>query len=225
MRKHIFLTFVVPILALIALLWVPGQSLAQRYRVGMPVAYSNVRLPPGYYGYHAYYPRPAYNPYLAAYRYPVYSYPAYRYPAYRYPAYHSPWYYSRLYVRPVYTYPTYSYYNYYVTPPVYAPSYSSGYIAPVPQPTGEAILEVRLPAADAELWIEGVRTTDVGTMRTFISPALTTGVDFTYNLWARWVEGGRTVERTREARVRAGERTTVDFGVSVLQTAPRPGGP
>jgi uncharacterized protein (TIGR03000 family) len=73
-----------------------------------------------------------------------------------------------------------------------------------------AQLTVHVPA-DADLWVAGVKTTKQGELRTFISPALEAGAIFTYEIHARWKDGGRDVDRTREVNVRCGDRLTVDF--------------
>lgn len=173
------------------------------------------------------------------YRPPVYRGPAYRpyyYPAYRYPRYG----YGYLPAQPYYAYWNYYYANpsyYYVDPgyyygvyptdysgysSAYFPGYdnhgSSPYASPRPAPApapapraDQATLNVRLPVPTAVVWIEGVRTTQTGVTRTFYSPSLSPGSDYTYHVRARWVESGRTVEQERTAPVHAGQQSTLDF--------------
>jgi hypothetical protein len=45
----------------------------------------------------------------------------------------------------------------------------------------------------------------------FVTPPLEGGHHFTYDLAARWVEGGHEVLRTRTVAVYPGDRLTVDF--------------
>jgi uncharacterized protein (TIGR03000 family) len=78
-----------------------------------------------------------------------------------------------------------------------------------PDPTA-AIMDVRVPA-DAEIWFEGAKTGQSGPKRTFVSPPLEKGQAFTYEIRARWTEGGKPVEQTRQVNVRAGEQVQVDF--------------
>jgi uncharacterized protein (TIGR03000 family) len=73
-----------------------------------------------------------------------------------------------------------------------------------------ATVVVMLPA-DAELWFQGQKTKLTGAERTFTSPALERGASYTYDVKARWTKDGEPVEKTRSIKVRAGERTTLDF--------------
>jgi uncharacterized protein (TIGR03000 family) len=83
-----------------------------------------------------------------------------------------------------------------------------------PQPaaadTARATLVVRLPA-NATLMVGDNATTATGAERTFQSPPLPAGQDFTYKLTATWTSDGKPRTATRQARVRAGERIVVDF--------------
>jgi uncharacterized protein (TIGR03000 family) len=74
-----------------------------------------------------------------------------------------------------------------------------------------ATMKVVVPA-NAEIWFEGSKTGQSGTTRTFVSPPLEPGRGFTYEVRARWTEGGKEVERTRQLHVHAGENVQVDFG-------------
>jgi uncharacterized protein (TIGR03000 family) len=71
-------------------------------------------------------------------------------------------------------------------------------------------LLVRLPA-DARLLIEGQPTRQTGEERRFHSPPLQPGRTYQYTLEATWTEDGKPVRRTRQADVRAGQETVVDF--------------
>lgn len=72
-------------------------------------------------------------------------------------------------------------------------------------------LQVRLPAADATVWVEDTRTQQRGLVRHYFSPPLERGQEFKYHVKARWVKDGKSQEQTRVVPVEAGERVTVDF--------------
>jgi uncharacterized protein (TIGR03000 family) len=97
-----------------------------------------------------------------------------------------------------------------------------GYSYPWPVPTSPRVqveiaptalpvcIEVRVPA-DAEIWFDDSPTTQTGTIRQFVSPPLTPGHDYTYEVCARWTEEGRPVSHNRRVAVHAGERVSVTF--------------
>ena len=87
-------------------------------------------------------------------------------------------------------------------------------------PAGGAclVLAVSVPAAGAEVFVEGAKTEQTGTDRVFESPPLPAG-DYRYAVVARWVEGGTAVERTRVVTGRPGEVVKVAF--SRTETAGR----
>jgi uncharacterized protein (TIGR03000 family) len=72
-------------------------------------------------------------------------------------------------------------------------------------------LRVRVPHAEAQLWVENQATSQAGTERDFDSPSLTPGKPFVYEMRAQWTENGRAVVQTRKITVRAGQRLLVDF--------------
>lgn len=76
-------------------------------------------------------------------------------------------------------------------------------------PTPAKVL-VSLPA-DATLTIDGHATTSTSAQRTFVSPELEAGKDFTYTLKAEMVREGKTVTESKTIVVRAGETTEVSF--------------
>jgi uncharacterized protein (TIGR03000 family) len=79
----------------------------------------------------------------------------------------------------------------------------------VPDPN-IATMSVRVPA-NAQIWFEGTKTGQTGSSRTFFSPSLEPGRDFTYEIRARWVEAGKEFDQTRQISVHAGETVNVDF--------------
>jgi uncharacterized protein (TIGR03000 family) len=74
-----------------------------------------------------------------------------------------------------------------------------------------ARLEVHLPDT-AELWIDGVKSNQSGTMRAFVTPELQAGKQYAYELRATWSDQGRQVTETRRVSFRAGDKVDVDFG-------------
>jgi uncharacterized protein (TIGR03000 family) len=82
--------------------------------------------------------------------------------------------------------------------------------SPSPLP---ARLEVHLPD-NAELWVDGVKTSQSGATREFVSPDLPPGQQYFYELRATWHDQGRQVTETRRVSFRASEKVDVDFGAS-----------
>ena len=107
----------------------------------------------------------------------------------------------------------------YYRPPVVV---SSNYYDPTPtvvSPTivtpatesAAVLVDVRVPVADAAVWFDGQPTSQTGDVRSFQSPSLEQGRTYTYTIRARWLEGGQPIDMTRQVRVTAGQRVTVDF--------------
>jgi uncharacterized protein (TIGR03000 family) len=98
-----------------------------------------------------------------------------------------------------------------------APDYDYGYVpyaASGPMmnaPTNAAQIMVRVPVADAQVWFEGQRTTQDGTVRAFESPALNPGQKYIYDIRAEWNQNGQLVSQTRHINVQAGAMVSVDF--------------
>jgi uncharacterized protein (TIGR03000 family) len=81
---------------------------------------------------------------------------------------------------------------------------------------GEATarVEVIVPSADAAVWFQGVKTSQTGTIREFVSPPLARGSSYSYTVRARWRSAdGAPVTQTRTVPVRPGQRVRVDFSV------------
>ncbi len=162
------------------------------------------------------------------------NYPAYRgfYPGY-YPGYYG--YYG--YGRNPYYYPQYGVVPYvprYYTPYVYVPRYTTvltpGYTTVpyyVPDPVQRvdvtpragniARIEVRVPPG-ATVWFDGTRTQQTGAVRSFVSPELVPGYDYTYVIRATWVESGKEVTQERKLVVQAGQDYSVDFTGEALSS-------
>jgi uncharacterized protein (TIGR03000 family) len=192
--------------AMLALLLVPGTSAAQ-VRVGIGIGgrgFSPFFYYPGAFGYGL----GGYPGVLGAWNYPGYGlggYPSY-YGGYSYwnsytPQYASPMYYGTYYYRsaPSALMNTYTF------------TYSSRSGSARRSGDTTAHFEVRVPRSDAEVWFEGVKRPEQGTVRTFDSPSVTPGTRYVYRVRARWREDGREVERTKDVYFRAGDRVRVDF--------------
>jgi uncharacterized protein (TIGR03000 family) len=95
-----------------------------------------------------------------------------------------------------------------------------GVAAEKPDQKMPARLRVRLPA-NAELLIDGKKTTSTGAVREFQTPDLDPERIYSYLVRARWVEDGITVEKSLKVRMLSGNRVTVNF-VRPAQERPRP---
>jgi uncharacterized protein (TIGR03000 family) len=85
-----------------------------------------------------------------------------------------------------------------------------------PAPTGPAPvhIEVRVPA-DASIWFDDAGTTQTGTVRQFVSPPVSPGHDYTYEVRARWKEGEHEIVESRRITVHAGEQVRIAFPEAV----------
>lgn len=207
MRRYKQALYVLPVLALL-LSANPSQAQVRGFSLSIGRGY------PGYYGY-------------------GYGYPGFLPP---YPGYYTPR--SGLSLG-IYSSPYYTYYPNYVTPSAYyyvaprlsgrieqyytttAPDAGRGGQAPGYGPPeddavtlgeGDVLFNVKVPP-QAEVWINGDKTSRTGSQREFISNGLIPGRTYTYEIRARWTENGKEVERTRKIKVQGGERRTVDFRV------------
>ncbi len=79
-----------------------------------------------------------------------------------------------------------------------------------PADVDRAMIGVFVPEG-ADVWFDGRKTTQTGTARQFLSPPLAPGMERTYRVRARWVQGSRVLDRTRTVRVQAGDRFAIDF--------------
>jgi uncharacterized protein (TIGR03000 family) len=106
--------------------------------------------------------------------------------------------------------PAYGYVQPYYGPTYYSsPAYSA--TPPVAQNSNTASIAVRVPQ-NAEIWFEGDKTTQTGTVRNFVSPSLEPGKSYTYSVRARWTDAeGKVVDRTQEVKVQAGRQSDLNF--------------
>jgi uncharacterized protein (TIGR03000 family) len=80
----------------------------------------------------------------------------------------------------------------------------------LPPPTpNSAHLRIRVPK-DAEVLVEGRKTTASGTVREFVSPPLTPGKNMIYSILVRYTDGGKKIEETHSIRVHANDQLDID---------------
>ncbi|HJZ56814.1 MAG TPA: TIGR03000 domain-containing protein [Gemmataceae bacterium] len=82
---------------------------------------------------------------------------------------------------------------------------------PPAQPGGSLVLSVRVPQPAAEVFVDGMKMTQSGTDRLYESPPLEAGKEYQYELTARWVQGGVSVEQKKVVTGKPGEVVRVDF--------------
>jgi uncharacterized protein (TIGR03000 family) len=71
----------------------------------------------------------------------------------------------------------------------------------------------------AEVWFDGKKTTQTGSNRQFVSPAIHADCECSYEIRARWMEGTKEVDQTRKVWFHAGDRVTVNFMTPASQGA------
>lgn len=113
----------------------------------------------------------------------------------------------------------------YLTPPL-APGYTKESTRNVVLPAASqmtglsAVIDVKMPCY-GDLWVDGVRTEQLGTDRLFRSPPLDKGAEYIYDLKARWLDGdGKPIEQSNRVRVHCGERVLVVFPNSMPPVQP-----
>jgi uncharacterized protein (TIGR03000 family) len=87
-----------------------------------------------------------------------------------------------------------------VTAPTVAPDAASG----------RATVDVHVPAS-AQVWFDDSATKQTGADRQYVSPPLTPGQNFTYDVRARWIDNGHVTDLTRTITVHANSVNSVDF--------------
>jgi uncharacterized protein (TIGR03000 family) len=178
----------------------PYYGLGLGYGLGLASLYTP------YYGYYPYYN--SYYPYYD-YSYPYYDYDYY--PNYDYT--------SGFSVVPQ------GYYSSYYYPSETTASVTPSAAATRPVNDNCAHLEIMVPP-DAQLWFNGIPTTESGADRTFVSPPLTPGQNYSYDITARWVDNGQPVQEHRSIHVHANQWSSIDLTVpapaTVTQTRPAP---
>jgi uncharacterized protein (TIGR03000 family) len=76
-----------------------------------------------------------------------------------------------------------------------------------------AQVQIRVADPNAELWFNDTPMRQRGAWRSFESPTLTPGKDYTYDTRVRWTDpaSGATKEETRKITIHAGDRLVMDF--------------
>jgi len=74
---------------------------------------------------------------------------------------------------------------------LYAPPATVPSVSPATDVATPANFQIRVPDG-AEIWFEGSKTSQTGSVRTFVSPAVQPGKSFTYDIRARWTGSGAT---------------------------------
>jgi uncharacterized protein (TIGR03000 family) len=77
-------------------------------------------------------------------------------------------------------------------------------------PDNKAHIWLRVPAG-ATVWVDGNKTQQTGEARHFLSPPLTPGKSYTYQLRVRWMKDGKPVEQNRDVAVHAGSHVSLDI--------------
>jgi uncharacterized protein (TIGR03000 family) len=116
-------------------------------------------------------------------------------------------------------------YNPYANPYTSAYGYNAAQAAvPAAPALGDntATIEVVLPDANAQVWINGAKMTGNGVRRTFTSDPLQPGATSTFTVKATWNEGGQPTTVERQVTVRAGGRVVVQFAKTPAQVSSAP---
>jgi uncharacterized protein (TIGR03000 family) len=84
-------------------------------------------------------------------------------------------------------------------------------LVPVPEALGRpALVRIQVPA-EADVWIEGDKTTATGPERIFRSPPLNAGTRFVYTVRAKWKAEGKEIEQVQAVGLQAGQEVKVSF--------------
>jgi len=78
-------------------------------------------------------------------------------------------------------------------------------------PSRSVLIQMKVPET-ARVWFENAATTQTGADRQFISPPLTQGANYVYQVRVQWNDNGQMKDQTRNVTVRAGDRITLEFG-------------
>ncbi|HEY1861721.1 MAG TPA: hypothetical protein VGG61_15280 [Gemmataceae bacterium] len=75
-----------------------------------------------------------------------------------------------------------------------------------------ARLRIAIPSEKAEIWIEGEKSEQATRVQEYLSPPLTPGKQYFYEVRARWTDpAGKEVERTRSFPIVPGQPVLLDF--------------
>jgi uncharacterized protein (TIGR03000 family) len=93
--------------------------------------------------------------------------------------------------------------------------------APTPQDPNVAQITLTVPA-DCQVWIQGVKTTQAGVTRRFVSPQLEPGKAYHYEFRFTFVEDGKETTRNEKIEVHAGDRKAFTILVHPPEVMPAP---
>jgi uncharacterized protein (TIGR03000 family) len=92
----------------------------------------------------------------------------------------------------------------------------------VPPPTGKAAYLRLLVPENAEVLVEGRKTTTTGTTREFVSPPLEPGKNMIYSIVVRYTDaGGKPMEETHSIRIHANDRLDINCTKPAQAEPPR----
>jgi uncharacterized protein (TIGR03000 family) len=132
-----------------------------------------------------------------SYRYRSWGYWGYPYASYYYPSYY---------------YSPYATYSFSPGTYTYSPSVSQSLYYTPSAADDRAHVTVEVPAPTAQLWLQGQQMMQTGMVRTFDSPPLAPGHNYTYTVRARWLQNGTMNDQTQTVRIRPGQDVNVRFG-------------
>src|SRR5262249_4262815 len=79
--------------------------------------------------------------------------------------------------------------------------------APTEPATVSDVAEIDLTVpGDAEVWFQGIRLKQTGSVRMLVTPPLKSGRSYSYEIRATYSDNGREVTTVRNLRVQAGDR-------------------
>jgi uncharacterized protein (TIGR03000 family) len=98
---------------------------------------------------------------------------------------------------------------------------NAGGVNDTKKPGGYLTLSVKVPHPGAEVFVDGVKTTQTGTDRIFSSPELEEGKEFRYEVTVRWIDHGATYEQKKIVIGSSGEKIPLDFTAPEVVRAER----
>jgi len=123
-----------------------------------------------------------------------------------------------------YSYPLYYYYaiaaHFYNSAPPTTPSYAAAWNKPAAG--SDTVVDIRMPTADAKLWVDGKATEMTGVARKITTNALSAGTAQLIEFRVEWTEGDRKFDRTRVIEVRAGRQYYTNLAVADKEKVPAP---
>lgn len=75
-----------------------------------------------------------------------------------------------------------------------------------------AQITVQMPE-NAEIWFDGVKRDETGSVRHFTTPMLTAGRHYTHEVHARWKDGDTMIDQTKQVTFGAGDKLDMTFPV------------